>query len=70
MGIEFNKEEIEKFKAFILGSKGKKETFHYEDYVRDWKTQIDKHKYNFLEKGFDKFDEAKVKKKQKKKKKK
>ena len=68
MGIDFNVDEVEKFKAFILGSKKDKETFHYEDYVADWKTFVDKHKYNFLEKDFEKFDESKIKKNKGKKK--
>jgi len=48
MGIDFNDDEVKEFKSFIQGSEKGKESFHYEDYVQDWKSFVDKHKHNFL----------------------
>jgi len=63
MGIPFLAHESKEFKSFICGSEKEKTKFYYEDYVQDWKAQIDKHKYNFLEKDYEAFDAEKSKKK-------
>jgi len=70
MGIDFNDDEVKVFKSFIQGSEKGKESFHYEDYVQDWKSFVDKHKHNFLERDYEKFDPEKLDRKKKKSKKK
>ena len=60
MGIPFLDHEILKFRKIVQGSDTSKTKFYYEDYVQDWKEEVEKHKYNFLEKDYENFDMEKA----------
>ena len=56
MGNNFSKDEVKLFKEFIYGVEKTKDTFHYEDYIHKWKIQVDKHRYDYLEKELEDYN--------------
>ena len=59
MGIPFLEHEVLEFRRIVQGSDTSRSKFYYEDYVADWKDEIEKHKFNFLEKDYETFDAEK-----------